>query len=224
MIDVTSDEFKQAVRERFFSHPVIASGIVQIVNEPLKNACSHHRCMAWNYESLDEYVECVNSEYWAGCRVGDFVSVSIRQALFATISGVVESSQLNQPELDGSDHTLVIVPDSFLQSLALTWHTCPSTKMNIASYNGKRVVRAVFDKSIKKPCLLYPGEIQLFFRTPTPEVELNPEYPDSFIYHWQYDVSVAGFEYTGPENPKDKDLSNPEFWKHTGKSRIVQVG
>jgi hypothetical protein len=232
MIDVTTNEFKQQIRNRFFSNTLVTSGIVQVVDEPLQNTVSCTRYQTWKASQLDQ------SSVNPADRIGEYVSRRMTQFFMSVFAGVAGPEQLPedkqerdnyrvnqlaacQTAFEQSDHTIALIPSFLEKSLVSSYHLCPFTQKRIPSFAGKQLVR---DDSPLQPYLFYPGEVKVFFRTPG-EIKVDLNTPDEFSYWWEYEVSVNGFEYCGNQNPANNCVDNPDNWKRTTeKSRILRVG
>ena len=238
MIDVTSNEFKEQLRNNYFRGNLIRSGIVQVVDQPLQGSCHQLRYQSWSMDKLDGY-----STESAAQRVGDYVCRHLHSAICSIIVGVAGSEPLPEDKLardayriaqnslcryalETDNHTIALLP-SFIETYLLkfhptsvSYHLCPFTQRRIASYTGKQLVR---DDMCLQPYLFYPGEIKILFHIPKVETETLTN-PDGFKHFWECDIAVKGFEYVGPKNPTNDDTAKPESWKRTTeKSRILRV-
>lgn len=213
MLDVTSNEFKQRVRDRLFTNPLIQAGIVQIVDEPLQTTLICTRFQTWRFDRF------AGSWEEAADRIGDYFSIQNTRAFLAILQGVVGPDQLpeNSEERDArrielcslfqgaakvNDHPIAVVPSSLESRLKkqglVSYHLCPFTQKRIPSFEGKQLVR---DDMCLQPLLAYPGEVKVFFRTPTEETKIDSNAPNEFSFWREFEVRVKGFEYTGSTNP-----------------------
>lgn len=241
MIDVTSDEFKQTVRGRFFSNNLIRAGIVQVVDQPLITELKGKRYQSWSYDRLDE-MDRVSTKA-AADRVGDYITRHLTNFFSSIIVGVAGSHPLPEDKAERdtyrlaqvelfkaaskeNDHPIALIPSFLLSQLKkqslVSYHLCPFTKRSIPSYEGKQLVH---DDTCVQPYLFYPGELKVFFPVPDEEVKVYSGDPSGFIYFWNHDATVKGFDYTGTANPANNYIDNQDSWKRTAeKSRIVRVG
>lgn len=236
MIDVTTEEFKQRIRNYVFTNPLIRAGIIQVVDEPLETDLTCLRFQTWRFDGFSGSWEA------AADRIGDYFSRQNSLVFLSILRGVAGPEQwsevvaerdnyrvalvdLFQAAAKTSDHTIALVPSSVYTRLQkqglLSYHLCPFTQKRIASYEGKQLV---YDDMCLQPLLTYPGEVKVFIRTPTEETKVDPSQPEEFSFWREFSVSVKGFEYVGDEKPTNNDLGNPDSWKKTSEqSRLLRV-